>query len=64
LLFQLLRKDPSQRLGVSGNVDVIRQHPFFNGIDWQALLEKRVQPPKTADVVVVSSTDPVFISFH
>lgn len=24
----------------------MRQHPFFEGIDWQALQEKRVKPPE------------------
>jgi len=37
-------KNPAERLGADGLVDTGRQHPFFKGIDWQALKEKRVNP--------------------
>jgi len=47
---QLLMKNPAQRLGSSGSVDAVRQHPFFKGIDWQALQEKRVKPPVKENV--------------
>jgi serine/threonine protein kinase len=43
---QLLMKNPAERLGSNGSVDTVRQHPFFTGIDWQALREKRVEPPE------------------
>jgi novel protein kinase C epsilon type len=42
---QLLIKNPAERLWSNGSVDAVRQHPFFKGIDWQALQEKRVKPP-------------------
>jgi hypothetical protein len=35
-------------------VDTIRQHPFFEEIDWQALEEKRVNPPEKEKVSVRS----------
>jgi len=62
--FQLLTKDPYERLGVSGRLDSVREQPFFRGIDWHALQEKRVKPPQKPDIMKVSSTDSVFISFH
>jgi serine/threonine protein kinase len=43
---KLLMKDPKQRLGSNGSVNAVRQHPFFKGIDWKALEEKRVKPPE------------------
>jgi novel protein kinase C epsilon type len=42
---ELLMKDPEERLGSNGSEDTVRQHPFFKGIDWQALREKRAKPP-------------------
>ncbi|GFG32399.1 hypothetical protein Cfor_05292, partial [Coptotermes formosanus] len=46
----LLKKDPAKRLGTRGSADKIRQHRFFKGIDWQALLDKRVDPPEKPEV--------------
>ncbi|KAI0984504.1 hypothetical protein GJ496_008556 [Pomphorhynchus laevis] len=46
LMRRLLRKDVKQRLGSSERdaVDVKKQ-AFFKGIDWKALLNKKVHPP-------------------
>lgn len=33
-----------KRLGTNG-ADEIKNHPFFEGIDWNALLEKKIRPP-------------------
>ena len=46
IVTKLLMKNSQKRLGTTGSVDTIRQHPFFKGIDWKALQEKRVQPPE------------------
>jgi serine/threonine protein kinase len=46
IVLKLLMKDPKQRLGSNGSVNAVRKHPFFNGIDWKALQEKRVKPPE------------------
>ena len=46
IVIKLLMKDPNQRLGSNGSVKAVRQHPFFKGIDWKALQEKRVEPPE------------------
>jgi hypothetical protein len=43
-------KNPKERLGSNGSVDAVRQHPFFKGIDWKALQEKRVKPPEKEKV--------------
>ncbi|KAM4036385.1 protein kinase C delta type-like [Anomaloglossus baeobatrachus] len=40
--FQLLQKDPVQRLGVNGN---IREHQFFQCIDWVSVEALRMDPP-------------------
>ena len=43
---KLLEKDPVKRLG-SGPRDAqdIREHPWFECINWQAILDKKVPPP-------------------
>jgi serine/threonine protein kinase len=45
LIGKLLEKNPALRLG-SGEEDVeeIKAHPFFNGINWDALLKKEIEP--------------------
>ena len=38
LLRELLKVSPHERLGAgAGDVDDIKIHPFFSGIDWNAL---------------------------
>ena len=35
---------PRERLG-SRSIDDIKRHIFFDGVDWAALYQKRVEPP-------------------
>uniref|UniRef100_A0A8C6TRZ0 protein kinase C n=1 Tax=Neogobius melanostomus TaxID=47308 RepID=A0A8C6TRZ0_9GOBI len=46
LIQKLLQKNPAMRLG-AGEEDAaeIKIHKFFQGIDWDALLAKRMKPP-------------------
>lgn len=46
LIQKLLQKNPEKRLG-AGEQDAneVKRHRFFQGIDWEALLAKRVKPP-------------------
>jgi len=38
--------DRSRRLGnISGNANAVKSHPFFEGIDWDALLKRKISPP-------------------
>jgi serine/threonine protein kinase len=46
IVTKLLMKNPAERLGSEGSEDTVREHPFFEGIDWQELLEKRMKPPE------------------
>lgn len=43
LLRKLLEKDPTERLG---RFDLLRSHPFFECIDWHALLNMQLPPPE------------------
>lgn len=46
ILWQLLEKKPSKRLGSSANdFNEIKNHSFFSSIEWQKLIEKRLEPP-------------------
>ncbi|RKO87475.1 kinase-like domain-containing protein, partial [Blyttiomyces helicus] len=52
LLQGLLTVNPLKRLG--GGVDdaaEIKRHPFFDGVDWNAFMEKRVAPPWVPQIV-------------
>ncbi len=42
LIENLLKKDPARRLGTSSKV---RDHPWFEDVNWQALYEKRYEAP-------------------
>lgn len=46
LIVQLLRRDPSRRLG-SGPDDAedIKAHPFFASVDWKKIIRKEIEPP-------------------
>jgi len=50
LIDRLLCMDPSKRLGSNGS-DEIKEHPFFEDIDWGNLLtQEAVFVPKSVDV--------------
>jgi hypothetical protein len=46
ILSKLLIKDPKERLGADCSIDTITKHPFFIGIDWLPLQQKRVESPE------------------
>jgi cGMP-dependent protein kinase 2 len=46
LILQLLVRDPNDRLGHGQHgVRDIKEHPFFNGFDWETLSCGRAEPP-------------------
>uniref|UniRef100_A0A7S3UXK8 AGC protein kinase n=1 Tax=Aplanochytrium stocchinoi TaxID=215587 RepID=A0A7S3UXK8_9STRA len=51
----LLQRDPKARLGIVGEGFVeIKMHPFYEGLDWDDLLQRKVDPPflpKVDDVI-------------
>ncbi|KAF3063035.1 Serine/threonine-protein kinase gad8 [Trichoderma lentiforme] len=40
----LLCRNPKQRLGAKGGVSEVKAHPFFMGIDWHTLIQRKYQP--------------------
>ena len=63
ILTGLLNRDPAQRFGVNG-AEEIKRHSFFaQHIDFERLLQKKIQPPFKPSVsspVDVSNFDTVF----
>nr|AML77266.1 putative LOV domain-containing protein [Aerva persica] len=53
LIYQLLQKDPRNRLGACEGANEIKRHPFFRGINWA--LVRCLNPP---ELEVPFSTDP------
>jgi len=45
-----LNREPTERLGNNGSEE-IKAHPFFGGIDWVKLYNKKYQPPFKPNVV-------------
>lgn len=46
LFTRLMRREPKKRLGYhSKDMDTIKAHRFFKGIDWDALEKRQVTPP-------------------
>ena len=51
LLIGLLQKDPKKRLGGnSRDAEEIKEHKFFEDIDWQKIYEKKYEPPKAIKI--------------
>ena len=57
LLVKLLDKDPNKRLG-SGEKDAqsIKEHPWFDCINWEAIQEKKIPPPYKPQLDVPTDT--------
>ncbi len=58
LIKKLLILDPLQRLGgghdnSDNKIDKLKQHPFFNGIDWETLPNQ--QPPDISKPLIKSA---------
>ncbi|DAZ94629.1 TPA: hypothetical protein N0F65_010716 [Lagenidium giganteum] len=52
ILAGLIDRDPSKRLGANEAVPFsIMNHPFFEGIDWEQLQQKRIEPEWIPDVI-------------
>lgn len=64
LIRKLLIRTPEKRLGYgAADASVIKPHPFFGSIDWNALMKKEVPPPFKPDIkgeTDVSNFDPIF----
>lgn len=47
LIGRLLERKPARRLGMlNGRAGDIKKHKWFEGLDWEAMAARRVQPPR------------------
>lgn len=66
ILKGFMTKNPENRLGcvvANGGENAIKNHPFFQSMDWEALENLRVKPPFRPKVVSGFFLD-VFCSFY
>jgi hypothetical protein len=56
LLTALLQRDPTRRLGAAGS-DAIRQHPFFDDVEWELLAQGLLPAPFVPDPQLVYAKD-------
>jgi hypothetical protein len=62
--FQFMAFMSELQLGTDDYSRCIRSHPFFQKLDWDALLEKRIRPPITPVIPKVSTKRFVFNCCH
>eukprot|EP00299_Pterocystis_sp_00344_P010845 c4952_g1_i2.p1 GENE.c4952_g1_i2~~c4952_g1_i2.p1 ORF type:complete len:806 (+),score=139.01 c4952_g1_i2:73-2490(+) len=61
LICRLLIKDPERRFGICGRgVADVKVHPFFKGIDWEALSQKQIVSPFGGIDALKQGLDPYF----
>ncbi len=59
----LLNRNPKHRLGANQGAAELKAHAFFNDVDWDALMKKKIVPPfkpKLKSELDVSNFDPEF----
>jgi len=57
LIVKLLNRDPSQRLGSGpGDAEEVMEHPFFKGINWKDVKDRKLKMPKPHVRKVVPSS--------
>jgi len=60
IISRFLDKNPETRLK---NAEAVKIHPFFSGINWEALLTKTVNPPYIPNVKSKESIDMIDVNF-
>lgn len=61
LITQLMDRDPEQRLG-SKHTEDVRTHPFFSGVDFEALLMRKVAAPGAGPQMLSEEVTPGSLS--
>lgn len=62
IITSFLERNPENRLGIRGNgFPDVQEHPFFNGIDWEQLFQKKIEPPFKPKITnAINNFDPEF----
>ena len=58
IVWDFLHPDPGRRLGAHGDTRSVLRHPFFNNVNWDAVLHKRVTPPVKPPTLEFLNTNP------
>lgn len=61
LFENLFQKKPENRLGSKGGANDIKKHPWFEDVNWNALLDKKPKAPFVPTIkseVDISNFDP------
>lgn len=53
LLRKLLKKVPEKRIGFKSGAEEIKNHEFFNDVDWEIVLRKDITPPLKPIIMMV-----------
>lgn len=63
LIAKLLNRDPAARLGARGAAEV-REHPWFEGVDWGGLQFGQVRPPFTPEPTINAASQSAIGEFE
>ena len=63
-LSELLHKDKFERLGSKQNVKKVKEHPFFNNINWHQIEKGVLKPPYRPEVVISVSKEIAYFLFY
>ncbi len=61
LIVQLLKRDPKERLQ---NLQAIKEHPFFNGVDWIKVAMKPKHPRRMTTNQEILSNEIDYLQPH
>lgn len=62
LVKKLLSQSPEKRLGFQKDADSIREHPWFADVDWDDVIERRLQMPPIENKLKIG--EPIKTKFH
>jgi hypothetical protein len=57
-----LSRDPSKRLGSQRDASEVREHPFFEGINWIDVMNRKMPVPKV-DIPKINMNETMKVSF-
>ena len=49
LIKKLLCRDPRRRLGAGRDSEELKEHPFFSGVNWQDVFNRKLEMPPIDD---------------
>jgi serine/threonine protein kinase len=63
LIKKLLCRDPKKRLGSSKDSEELKEHPFFAGVNWQDVFNRKLPMPPV-DIPKINENETLKISFN